>query len=161
MTLTFRNVNEILKCAKELDIGKIFEICEEFLSAFEKRHVFRVLDLSKTYGLKRSFQQSHSYLSKHFNQCINMKNFLQLPYSTISNILSDETIVNRDESTVLSRILNWITSNHIDNHQMISNLFKKIRWTKLDYQQQREWLFATQELTDNSKLNSFIKEQIM
>ena len=90
-----------------------------------------------------------------------MKNFLQLPYSTISNILSDETIVNRDESTVLSRILNWITSNHIDNHQMISNLFKKIRWTKLDYQQQREWLFATQELTDNSKLNSFIKEQIM
>ena len=153
-------MNDVLKCAKELDIGKIFEICEEFFLTFEKRHVFRIFEFSRHYGLKKSFSQSHNYLSKNFNQCIQMKNFLQLPYQTISHILSDETIHNRDESIVFSRILNWITSNHIDNHQIIGQLLKKIRWNQLDYEQQREWLTASQELTDNSKLNVFIKEQI-
>lgn len=160
LTLTFRNVNDILKCAKELDIGKIFEICEEFFLTFEKRHVFRVLELSKSYGMKKAFYQSHEYLSKNFNQCINMKNFLQLPYTTISNILADETIVNRDETIVLSRILNWITSNHVENNQIITHLFKRIRWNKLDYEQQREWLTASHELAENSKLTLFIKEHI-
>ncbi|CAF0801557.1 unnamed protein product [Rotaria sordida] len=160
LTLTFRNVNDILNCAKELDIGKIFEICEEFLSTFEKRHVFRVLELSRHYGMKKSFYESHYYLSKNFNQCINMKNFLQLPYTTISNILADETIQNRDETIVLSRILNWITSNHVENSQIIMNLFKRIRWNKLDYEQQREWLTASHELAENSKLTSLIKEQM-
>lgn len=89
-----------------------------------------------------------------------MKNFLQLPYTTISNILSDQTIINRDETIVLSRILNWITSNQIDNQQIIMDLFSKIRWNKLDYEQQREWLTASHELTDNSKLTQFLKEQI-
>ncbi|CAF3587252.1 unnamed protein product [Rotaria sordida] len=159
-TLTFRNVNDILNCAKELDIGKIFEICEEFLSTFEKRHVFRVLELSRHYGMKKSFYESHYYLSKNFNQCINMKNFLQLPYTTISNILADETIQNRDETIVLSRILNWITSNHVENSQIIMNLFKRIRWNKLDYEQQREWLTASHELAENSKLTALIKEQM-
>ncbi|CAF0765374.1 unnamed protein product [Rotaria sordida] len=160
LTLTFRNVNDILNCAKELDIGKIFEICEEFLSTFEKRHVFRVLELSRHYGMKKSFYESHYYLSKNFNQCINMKNFLQLPYTTISNILADETIQNRDETIVLSRILNWITSNHVENSQIIMNLFKRIRWNKLDYEQQREWLTASHELAENSKLTALIKEQM-
>ncbi|CAF2457398.1 unnamed protein product [Rotaria sp. Silwood2] len=160
LTLTFRNVNDILNCAKELDIGKIFEICEEFLSTFEKRHVFRVLELSRRYGMKKSFYESHYYLSKNFNQCINMKNFLQLPYTTISNILADETIQNRDETIVLSRILNWITSNHVENSQIIMHLFKRIRWNKLDYEQQREWLTASHELAENSKLTSLIKEQM-
>ncbi len=89
-----------------------------------------------------------------------MKNFLQLPYTTISNILADETIQNRDETIVLSRILNWITSNHVENHQIIKHLFQRIRWNKLDYQQQREWLTASHELTENSKLTSIIKEQM-
>ncbi|CAF4880249.1 unnamed protein product [Rotaria sp. Silwood1] len=160
LTLTFRNVNDILNCAKELDIGKIFEICEEFLSTFEKRHVFRVLELSRRYGMKKSFYESHYYLSKNFNQCINMKNFLQLPYTTISNILADETIQNRDETIVLSRILNWITSNHVENSQIIMHLFKRIRWNKLDYEQQREWLTASHELAENSKLTLLIKEQM-
>lgn len=150
----------MLKCAKELDIGKIFDISEEFFSTFEKRHIFRVLEFSRYYGMKKSFSQAHQYLSKNFNQCINMKNFLQLPYTTISNILADQTIDNRDETIVLSRILNWITSNQIDNHQIIMELFGKIRWNKLDYEQQREWLTASHELTDNSKLTLFIKEQI-
>ncbi|CAF1138783.1 unnamed protein product [Adineta steineri] len=161
LTLTFRNINEILNCAKELDIEKIFEICEEFLLTFEKRHVFRVLELSRRYGMKKAFYQSHYYLSKYFNQCINMKNFLQLPYTTISNILADETILNRDETIVLSRILNWITSNHVENNQIIMNLFKKIRWNKLDYEQQREWLAASHELAENTKLTLFIKEQMI
>ena len=158
--MTLRNINDILNCAKELDIGNIFEICEKFLSAFEKRHVFHVLELSKRFGMKKSFYESHHYLSKNFNQCIKMNNFLQLPYTTISNILSDQTIQNRDESVVLSRILNWITSNHVDNTQIIVHLFKRIRWNKLDYQQQREWLMASQELAQNSKLTLLIKEQM-
>lgn len=110
--------------------------------------------------MKKSFYASHHYLSNNFNQCINMKYFLQLPYTTISSILSDETIENRDENIVLSRVLNWIISNHVENSQIIMHLFKKIRWTKLDYEQQREWLTASHELSENSKLNSFIKEQM-
>jgi hypothetical protein len=90
-----------------------------------------------------------------------MKSFLQLPYTTIANILADQTIENRDETIVLSRILNWITSNHVENNQIIMHLFKTIRWNQLDYQQQREWLAATQELAENSKLTLFIKEQMM
>ncbi len=89
-----------------------------------------------------------------------MKNFLQLPYTTISNILADETIQNRDETIVLSRILNWITSNHVENNQIIKHLFQRIRWNKLDYEQQREWLTASHELTENSKLTLLIKEQM-
>lgn len=161
LILTLRNVNDILNCAKELDVGKIFEICEEFLSKFEKRHVFRVFELSRRYGLKKSFYESHYYLSKNFSQCINMKSFLQLPYTTISNILADETIQNRDENIVLSRILNWITSNHVESHEIIMHLFKRIRWNKLDYDKKREWLIASHELTENSKLAALIKEQIM
>jgi hypothetical protein len=111
--------------------------------------------------MKKAFYESHYYLSKHFNQCIHMKSFLQLPYTTISNILADQTIENRDETIVLSRILNWITSNHVENNQIIMQLFKTIRWNQLDYQQQREWLAATQELAENSKLTLFIKEQMM
>ncbi|CAF3279631.1 unnamed protein product [Rotaria socialis] len=161
LTLTYRNVNDILICAKELDIAKIFEICEEFLSKFEKRHVFRVLDLSRRYGMKKAFYESHYYLSKNFNECINMKTFLQLPYATIANILADETIQNRDETIVSSRILNWITSNHVENIQVIMHLFKRIRWNKLDYEQQREWLTASHELAENSNLTSLIKEHMM
>lgn len=153
-------MNDVLKCAKELDIGKIFEISEEFFLNFEKRHIFRIFEFSRHYNLKKSFSQSHQYLSKNFTQCIQMKTFLQLPYSTISHLLSDENIHQRDENIVLSRILNWISANHIDNQQIIGQLLKKIRWNKLDYEQQREWLTASQELTDNSKLNTFIKEQI-
>lgn len=160
LTLTFRNVNEVLTCAKELDIGKIFEISEEFLSTFDKRHVFRVLELARRYGMKKAFYQSHYYLSKNFNQCINMKTFLQLPYTAVANLLADETIQNRDETIVLSRILNWITANHVDSSQIIMQLFKRIRWNKLDYEQQREWLAASHELAENTKLTLFIKEQM-
>ena len=161
LTLTFRNVNDVLTCAKELDVAKIFEICEEFLSTFEKRHVFRVLELARRYNMKKAFYQSHHYLSKNFNQCINMKTFLQLPSTTIANILADETIHNRDETIVLSRILNWITANHVESSQVIMHLFKRIRWHKLDYEQQREWLAASHELADNTKLTTLIKEQMM
>ena len=160
LTLTFRNVNEILQCAKELDIGKIFDIAEEFLSTFDKRHVFRVFEISRRFALKKSFYQSHLYLSKNFNQCISMKHFLQLPYTTIGQILADETIENRDESIVFSRILNWITTNHVDNHQIILHLFQRIRWNHLNFHQQREWLTASQELAENPKLSSFIREQM-
>jgi kelch-like protein 2/3 len=160
MTLTFRNITDILQCAKELDLGKVFDVCEQFLSTFDKRHVFRVLELSRRFGMKKAFFQSHSYLSTNFNQCITMKHFLQLPYTTIGHILADETIEHRDETIVFSRVLNWITSNHIDNNQVMMNLLQTIRWNKLDYQQQREWLTASQELAENPKLTSFIKEQL-
>lgn len=160
ITLTFRNINEVLSCARELGLEKIFEIGEEFLLNFDKRHVFRVLELSKRFGLKNSFRRSHVFLSSNFNQCVNMKQFLQLSMKTLVEILSDDTIRNRDESMLLGRILNWITTNHIDNNQVIVSLFEQIRWNQLDYQQKREWFTATQELADNAKLTSFIREQI-
>ena len=40
------------------------------------------------------------------------------------------------------------------------HLFKRIRWNKLDYEQQREWLAASHELAENTKLTLFIKEQM-
>ncbi|CAF0832087.1 unnamed protein product [Didymodactylos carnosus] len=160
LTLTLKNVNDVLNCAKELDVKKIFEICEEFLSTFEKRRVFRVLELSRRYGMKKAFYEAHYFLSTRFNDCINMKTFLELPYVTIGNILADETIKDRDETLVLGRVLNWITSNHVENSQVIMHLFRRIRWNKLDYNQQRECLATSHELAENPKLTQFIKEQM-
>lgn len=160
LTFTFRNITEILHCAKELDLGKILDIAEDFLSTFDKRHVFRVLELSRRFGMKKAFFQSHDYLAKNFNQCISMKHFLQLPHTTIAQILADQTIVQRDEALIFSRILNWMTTNHVDNQQSILQLFQRIRWNQVDYHQQREWLTASQELAENPKLTLFIKEQM-
>ena len=74
--------------------------------------------------------------------------------------MADETIQNRDETMVFSRILNWIISHHVDNTQIIMHLFKRIKWNRLNYEQQREWLTASHELADNSKLTLLIKEQM-
>jgi hypothetical protein len=48
----------------------------------------------------------------------------------------------------------------VENNQIIKHLFQRIRWNKLDYEQQREWLTASHELTENSKLTLIIKEQM-
>ena len=160
VTFTWRNLHEILNCAKELHVTQIFDISEQFLLTFDKRHVFRVLDLSRRYGLRKAFYHCHDYLCRHFTQAIEMKSFLQVPYSTVVNLLSDESMRNRDETVLLTRLLNWIISNHHDNQQNLLNLFVNIRWNQFDYSEQREWLTAAQQLTDNPKLIALINQQM-
>jgi hypothetical protein len=80
------------------------------------------------------------------DECIQSKEFIDIPYWILNEILSDVTIEIREELIVLDRVLQWLSCNRISNVDVIFELLQKIRWKNLSYLSLKEILATNYEI---------------
>ncbi len=92
--------------------------------------------------------------------CIQSKEFIDIAYWMLNQILSDETIEKRLESTVLDRTLQWLSCNQITNTDMIFELLQKIRWENLSYLALKEILATNYEILHSSNVKQWLMNKL-
>jgi len=155
-----RNIDDILTCTKELGIGKIIDLCISYLCQIDKRTVFQILDIACKHNLSEVYDRAHRFLSQSIDECIKTKEFIDIDYSMLNKILSDETIEKREEFNVLDRTLQWLSCNCISNTDMIFELLHRIRWENLSYLSLKEILATNYEIFHNSNVKQWIMEKM-
>ncbi|CAF2636570.1 unnamed protein product [Rotaria sp. Silwood2] len=144
--LTIRNIDDILTCTKELGIQKVIDLCITYLSQINKRTIFQILDIACKHDLSEVNYLAHKFLIQSIDECIQTKEFIDIAYWMLNQILSDVTIEKRQEFHVLDRTLQWLSCNHISNTDVIFELLNKIRWQNLTYLSLKEILAINYEI---------------
>jgi len=153
---TLRNIDDILTCTKELGIQKIIDLCTLYLSQIDKRTVFQILDIACKHNLLEVYHLAHRFLIQSMDECIQTKEFIDIAYWMLNQILSDETIEKREEFYVLDRTLQWLSCNHISNTDIIFELLHKIRWENLNYLSLKEILATNYEILHISTIRQWL-----
>ncbi|CAF1374278.1 unnamed protein product, partial [Didymodactylos carnosus] len=139
-------IDDILACAKELGIKNILDLSINYLSNVDKHTVFRILEVACKHNLPSVYHLAHDYLTCKMNDCIQTKEFIDVPYWMLNQILSDSTIEHCQEAKILDRTMQWLSCNHIRNVDIISKLLQKIRWDNLSYLEMKESLMTNYEI---------------
>jgi hypothetical protein len=150
----------VLICIKELGIQKIIEQCITYLSQVDKRTVFRILEIARKHDLSQVYHIAHTFLRQSIDQCIQTKEFIDIAYWMLNQILSDMTIEKREESVVLDRTLQWLSCNHISNTDVIFELLHKIRWQNLSYLILKESLATKYEILHIPKVKQWLMKKL-
>ncbi|CAF4249308.1 unnamed protein product [Rotaria socialis] len=168
IVLTIYSIDDILTCAKELDIRKLADLCITYLSRINKRTIFQILDIACKHNLSEVYRLAHKYLIQSIDECIQTKEFIDIAYWMLNQILSDVTIEKRQESLVFDRTLQWLSCNRVSNEDLIFELLNKIRWENLSYISLKEILAINYEILHNpiveqwliKKLNDKVNNQV-
>ncbi|CAF4789644.1 unnamed protein product, partial [Rotaria sp. Silwood1] len=144
--LTIRNIDDILTCTKELGIRKVIDLCITYLSQINKRTIFQILNIACKHDLSEVYYLAHKFLIQSMDECIHTKEFIDITYWMLKQILSDVNIEKRQEFHVLDRTLQWLSCNHISNTDIIFELLNKIRWQNLTYLSLKEILAINYEI---------------
>ncbi|CAF3974051.1 unnamed protein product, partial [Rotaria magnacalcarata] len=158
--LTIYSIDDILTCAKELDIRKLADLCIAYLSRINKRTIFRILDIACKHNLSEVYRLAHKYLIQSIDECIQTKEFIDIAYWMLNQILSDVTIEKRQESLVIDRTLQWLSCNHVSNKDLIFELLNKIRWENLSYISLKEILAINYEILHNPIVKQWLIKKL-
>jgi hypothetical protein len=158
--LTIRNIDDILTCTKELGIRKIIDLCTSYLSQIDKRTVFQILDIACKHNLPEVYHLAHRFLIESIEECIQTKEFIDINYWMLNQILSDVTIEKREELNVLDRTLQWLSCNRISNIDIIFELLEKIRWQNLSYLSLKEILATNYEILHSSNIKQWLMKKL-
>jgi len=153
---TIRNIDDILTCTKELGIQKIIDLCTSYLSQIDQRTVFQILDIACKHNLPEVYHLAHRFLIESIEECIQTKEFIDITYRMLNEILSDVPIETRLEFNVLDRTLQWLACNRISNTDMIFELLNKIYWQKLSYLSLKEILATNYEVLHISTIRQWL-----
>jgi hypothetical protein len=152
---TIRNIDDILTCTKELGIRKIIDLCKSYLSQIDKRTVFRILEITSKHDLSEIYHVAYRFLMQSMDECIETKEFIDITYRMLNEILSDVPIETRQEFSVLDRTLQWLSCNRISNTDMIFELLNKIYWQKLSYLSLKEILATNYDVLHISTIRQW------
>jgi len=155
-----RNIDDILTCTKELGIGKIIDLCISYLCQIDKRTVFRILEITSKHDLSEIYHLAYRFLMQSMDECIQTKEFIDITYRMLNEILSDVPIETRQEFNVLDRTLQWLSCNRISNTDMIFELLHRIRWENLSYLSLKEILATNYEIFHNSNVKQWLMEKM-
>jgi hypothetical protein len=118
------------------------------------------LDIACKHNLPEVYYLAHQFLIQSIDECIQTKEFIDIGYWMLNQILSDVTIEKRQEFRVLDRTLQWLSCNRISNTDVIFELLDKIRWKNLSYLALKEILATNYEIFYISNVKQWLMEKL-
>ncbi|KAM9824389.1 kelch-like protein 10 [Neosynchiropus ocellatus] len=126
--LTQHNVRDLLRGSDYVNISKITAACIQYLEEIlEPKNCIKIWQFSKTIHSCDLHQKIYKYILCHFEELVFSDGFTELTVQELMEILENDTLIVREESTVFEAISFWIAHEPNTRSGHITDLLPKVR----------------------------------
>ncbi|KAI3387548.1 hypothetical protein SNEBB_006263 [Seison nebaliae] len=157
LLLNLQFIEEVVICAKELDVKYLVAACEEYLANFERRNVFKVLEVSRKQDLKAAYYEAYWFLLSNFDECITSENFLEAPYWLVKEIIADPHLHLRKEELLWACLMDWLNANRPVSPTVAFDIIRHVRFSQLKHSDLRYSINKVPHIFDDIQIKNFIR----
>ncbi|KAM9340226.1 kelch-like protein 10 [Symphorus nematophorus] len=136
LSITERNVQELLMAADQLNVMDVVQACCDFLAEqLCPENCIGIWQFTNICISSELQRKAYNYIIDHFEEVVSCEEFQQLSAEDLTGILKRDDLNVRKESTVFEAILHWITHAPEERKRHITELLSKVRLalTGMDY----------------------------
>lgn len=128
ISVTSKNVQELLAAAKMLQVDDVMRCCCEFLSKeLTPSNCLGILLFSDIHACKNLYQTVLNYVQRNFKEVSQNEEFLQLDKSTLLMLVKSDKIKVNEEEDVFVSVISWILDDVSKRCQFIEEIFEHVR----------------------------------
>ena len=124
VSITLRNVQDLLATARMLQLERIVDACCEFMmSHIHPSNCIGILTFAELHSCDQLWAQAFGYLEDHFMQIISFEEFLKIDGSLIKKILQSDNLNVATEEDVVNALEAWVLYDTEARRTLIPELF--------------------------------------
>ena len=129
LTLSMKNVYDILSGASMLQFPSVIKQCATFMSDnISLSNCLNMMFFSDSNGLESEYFKAKRLAFWHFTEVSNLEEYCQLPLSAVVDYLSSDLLNVVSELSVFEAICNWVVYNKAGRIAELPELLRQVRF---------------------------------
>lgn len=144
------NCQSIMIGASFLQLNRVRDACAKFLTErFHSHNVIGIRNFGDSLSHANLVTAADKFINKKFADISNEEEFMQLPYSELSEIIQRDQLNCASEEIIFEAVMRWVKHNEAERTKLLPEVLSKVRLPLLSPQFLADCV-ATEELIKSS-----------
>ncbi|KAL9922400.1 kelch-like protein 25 [Glossina fuscipes fuscipes] len=161
LPLTEENVQSICTTSDYLQIEWVKSKCLEFLKRnLNATNCLQLRTIAEKPPFEELYEYSHNYILANFVILIDKKEWLELPFEVIEDLMKDDKLSVNWEDNAYKGVMNWIKYDLTKRQNYFAKLMRHVRLTYVRREFLRDHILTEIMLTSDPQCNQFLMEAL-
>ncbi|KAL9914355.1 kelch-like protein 28 [Glossina fuscipes fuscipes] len=161
LPLTEENVQSICTTSDYLQIEWVKSECLKFLKRnLNATNCLQLRTIAEKPPFEELYECSHNYILANFVTLIHKKEWLELPFEVIEDLIKDDKLLVHREENAYKGVMSWIKYDLTKRQNYLAKLMRHVRLTYVRTEFLRDHILAEIMLTSDLQCNQFLNKAV-